>query len=46
MINKVRSCLFKINRILGDINAIQKGRILNRLYNRLIGKVVSRLFRK
>lgn len=46
MINKIRSILYKIARILGDINAIRRGKIMQRIKNRIVGKYAAkRLFR-
>jgi hypothetical protein len=42
-INKVRSLLYGIAKLLGDINAFLKGRILERVARRAAGKVVGRL---
>jgi len=39
-----RSSLYFIAKLIGDINAIRKGRIGKRIYNRLLGKALSRLF--
>jgi hypothetical protein len=44
-INKVRSVLYLIARILGDVNAIQKGKIEQRIGRRVLGKVFGRLIR-
>jgi len=41
----MRSFLYALARLLGDVNAVRKGTIARRLGNRLIGrKVVSRLW--
>ena len=48
-INSTRSLLYEVARLLGDVNAVQKGRVGKRLGHRLAGKVtgrgLSRLFR-
>jgi len=41
----MRSLLYTIAKLLGDINAIQRGRISERLFNRGLGKVFGRFFR-
>lgn len=46
MINKTRSVLYKTARVLGDINAVLRGKITQRLERRVAGKVVGRLFNK
>jgi len=40
--NKFRSFLYWLARLLGDINAIQKGKIGQRIARRLAGKIVGR----
>lgn len=44
--NGLRSFLYNFAKLLGDINAIKKGTIGKRLYNRAIGKATSKLFKK
>ncbi|MCX7874616.1 MAG: hypothetical protein N2321_00455 [Melioribacteraceae bacterium] len=45
-INKLRNVLFKASRILGDINAIQKGKIGERIARRAAGRVSNNLLNK
>ncbi|MFN4111599.1 MAG: hypothetical protein ACK4G1_04945 [Ignavibacteria bacterium] len=45
-INKIRSILYLIARILGDANAVQKGKIGQRIGRRFIGKFLGRLIGK
>lgn len=42
-INKIRSLLYFISRILGDVNAVQKGKIGERLVRRASGKLTGKL---
>jgi hypothetical protein len=42
-INKIRSILYFIARLLGDINAAQKGKIEQRIGRRILGKIFGRL---
>jgi hypothetical protein len=42
-INKFRSLLYFIAKLLGDINAVQKGRIGRRIGVRAVGKITGRL---
>ncbi len=42
----IRSLLYLVARLLGDVNAILKGRIARRIARRAAGKVTGRLFRK
>ncbi|WP_176474125.1 hypothetical protein [Niallia circulans] len=44
-IGKLRTWLYRIARLLGDINAIKRGRVKQRMKNRLIGKITGRFFR-
>ncbi len=48
-INKIRTILYFLARILGDINAVQKGkikqRIGRRITGRVFGKILNRLFK-
>ncbi len=43
-INKFRSVLYKTGKIAGDINAIKRGKIFQRIIRRLLGKFTGRLF--
>ena len=42
-INKVRGVLYLLAKLLGDLNAIQKGKIATRVARRLAGKITGRL---
>ena len=45
--NKLRGWLYQIARLLGDINAVRRGRIVPRLWNKLLSrKLVSNLWWK
>ncbi len=44
--NSFRSFLYWLARLLGDVNAVQKGRVGRRVSRRLAGKSAGRLFRK
>ena len=41
-INKVRSVLYRIARILGDFNAVSRGKTSRRIGRRMAGKVTGR----
>ena len=45
-INKVRSMLYRLARLLGDVSAIEKGRVPRRILRRVAGKVTGRLLGK
>jgi hypothetical protein len=40
---KFRGFLYTLARLLGDINAVEKGRIPRRIARRMAGKVTGRL---
>ncbi len=42
-INKFRSLLYRLARFLGDVQAVEKGRVGKRIARRLAGKVTGRL---
>jgi hypothetical protein len=42
---KLRSLLYALARLLGDVQAIRKGRVGKRIARRACGKVTGRLFR-
>ncbi|WP_176473373.1 hypothetical protein [Niallia circulans] len=44
-IGKLRTWLYRIARVLGDINAIKRGRVKQRMKNRFIGKITGIFFR-
>ncbi len=48
-LNRIRNGLYRGGRILGDINAVRKGKIVQRAARRVVGKVIgkglSRIFR-
>lgn len=44
-ISKIRSILYTTAKYLGDIDAVRKGRVKERLWNRLIGKITSRFLK-
>ena len=44
-INKTRSVLYRIARILGDVQAVTKGRVGRRVARRMTGRAASRFLR-
>lgn len=38
----IRSSLYKVARIMGDVNAVQKGTVRKRVARRAAGKVIGR----
>jgi hypothetical protein len=45
-INKVRSVLYFLAKLLGDVNAVKKGKVGQRIGRRVAGKVTGRLLGK
>ncbi len=45
-IGKIRSLLYGAAKILGDISAVQRGKVKERLARRLAGKATGRLLGK
>lgn len=45
-INKVRSFLYGFARILGDVNAVFKGKVGKRIQNRVLGRVNRKIMNK
>jgi len=45
-INKIRSALYKSAKVLGDVNAVQKGTVGKRIARRAAGKATGRLLGK
>ena len=45
-LNKIRSALYRIARGLGDVNAVQKGKVGRRILRRVTGKVTGRILGK
>jgi len=42
----LRSSLYKIAKIMGDVNAVQKGKVGKRIARRAAGKATGRTLRK
>ena len=42
LISKIRRLLYTIAKFLGDINAVRKGRLKQRIKNRIVGKYAGR----
>lgn len=41
-INKVRSSLYKMARLLGDVNAVKRGTVGKRVARRAVGRATGR----
>lgn len=45
-INEIRSALRKTNVFLGDVRALQTGKIGQRIFNRVVGRLAARAMSK
>lgn len=45
-INKFRSFLYMLSKILGDVNAVKRGKVGKRVARRVTGKISGRLLGK
>jgi len=45
-ISKIRSTLYKTSRVLGDVDAVKKGKVGKRVKNRVLGKLAGKLLKK
>lgn len=45
-INKTRGFLYTLSKLLGDVNAVQKGKVGRRIGRRAAGKATGRAFKK
>jgi len=43
-IGKLRTFLYWLAKILGDVNAVKRGTVMKRAKNRVLGKILGRLF--
>ena len=46
MINSLRRWLYLTAKLLGDVNAVLRGRIARRIAYRVVGKATGRLLRR
>jgi hypothetical protein len=44
--SSLRNFLYRLARFLGDVTAVRKGRIGQRIHNRMVGKGIGKLTRK
>jgi len=44
LLNETRSILYKTARILGDVQAVKRGKVGRRIGRRVAGKATGRLF--
>ncbi len=43
-VNKVRSTLYSLAKLLGDVNAVVKNKVGQRVIRRTVGKMTGRIF--
>lgn len=44
--NQTRGFLYALARVMGDVNAVKKGRVARRIGRRAAGKITGRAMRK
>lgn len=42
---RTRSLMYRSARLMGDYQAVRRGRVPQRIYNRLLGRVLGAVFR-
>jgi hypothetical protein len=45
-INRTRSALYKLARVLGDVNAVSRGTVGKRVARRVVGRATGRQMRR
>jgi hypothetical protein len=45
-LSKIRRTLYKTARFMGDVSAVKRGRVIKRVENRMIGRIVGKALRK
>jgi hypothetical protein len=45
-LSRVRGLLYRLARLLGDVNAVEKGKAPQRVERRVVGKVFGRILGK
>jgi hypothetical protein len=46
LIARIRSAEYRNARLIGDVRTVQTARVGRRVYNRLLGRALTRLFRR
>ena len=44
-INKIRGSLYSTAKLLGDVQAVQRGKVSERIQRRIAGKITGRILR-
>jgi hypothetical protein len=45
-LNSLRSLLYRLARLLGDVQALRRGRIVERTHNRIAGRIMRKVLGK
>lgn len=45
-LSKVRGILYRLARVLGDVQAVEKGRVVPRMERRIVGRAMGRILGK
>jgi hypothetical protein len=45
-ISRVRGFLYRLARFLGDVNAVEKGKVPQRVERRIVGRMTARILGK
>jgi len=46
LIGKIRQALYGTAKTLGDVQAVKKGKVIQRVKNRIIGKLTGKLLKR
>ena len=45
-LNQFRTLLYQLGKLLGDVNAVRKGKVKRRIARRVAGRATGHLFRR
>lgn len=45
LISKIRNALYTSARVLGDVDAVKKGKVKRRIKNRILGKIAGNILK-
>ena len=45
-LSKLRGLFYKTARVLGDVQAVRRGRIVKRIHNRIVGRLSSKILNR
>jgi hypothetical protein len=46
LFSKIRTSLYTVAKVLGDVDAVKEGRVAKRVKNRILGKVAGKILNK